>query len=171
MVDFTKTLPDPVNYAALYEALLAEFAVVQIRDTECVVYNVSPSDEAIIDGIIAAHDSEALTETQQVDSATAGLKDKMALAHQANVAPHIRTLFNATLQATQDATPQPDRYTNIMSAIESTNPSPIYTRIKVCLLAELGIDYDATPHSAAQQRQICFFVRMWSTQLAVLLSN
>lgn len=67
-MDFTKAYPAEVNIELLADELRAEFPEVSIRDTECVIHNVTAPDETMIDSILAAHDDTQSTEAQEEQS-------------------------------------------------------------------------------------------------------
>jgi hypothetical protein len=65
-------------------------------------------------------------------------------------------------------TAQPERFSALQTILDAA-PDAFKNRFVTDLLHELGIDY-ATISTDNQRRQACLYARIWSTQLALLLS-
>lgn len=169
MVDITKPYPTPVNRDLLFEQLHAQYPAITFRDTVLIVHEVLAEDATTIDAILAAHNATQQSNVQTIQTARAGLRDKITLAHDPAIAPHIMALFNVTLDSTLNQTTQPTRFTAVQTVIDAA-PVGFKNRFVSDLLHELGIDY-ATISTDTQRRQTALFARIWSTQLALLLAQ
>lgn len=126
-----------------------------------------PTEQEILDAWVIVQAQIASEAT--IRSARQDLRDKIALAHDSAFAPVIKSLFNATLDNTLGQVGQPARFTAIQTIVNAA-PNAFKNRFITDLQEELGIDY-ATISTTTQQRQASFFARVWSTQLALLLSQ
>lgn len=113
---------------------------------------------------IAARQAE-LTQAESIEAAQSGLLDKVLLAEQ--YATDIKTLYNAVLDQTENQTVQSARF-NALYAVVQAAPLAFRNRIITDIQQELGFDVTGTL-TATQQRQACFYLRVFSTQLATLL--
>lgn len=131
-----------------------------------VTLTVLTPDTATLESALDSANTASASQTT-IESAQAGLKDKVSLA--SSNADNIKTLFNAVLDQTIDQTIQPTRFENL-NAVLATLSIGFRNRLITDIQEELGFDVTGTL-TATQQRQACLYIRMWITPLAVLLSK
>lgn len=151
---------DMDTYLSIYQQIADN-----VKDVLYTNGNLQIGEVVIVDSTwIAARQTE-LTQAETIESAQSGLLDKVLLAEQ--YADSIKTLYNAVLDQTENQTMQPTRFNNLYAVVQASS-NAFRNRIITDIEQELGFNVTGTL-SATQQRQACFFLRVFSTELATLL--
>lgn len=167
MPDFTKQYPSPVNRDLLAEQLVAAGYRYQFRDADFMAFNVD--SEANLDSLIANHNGNALTSSQQTHAHRSGIIEKAALAVQ--FMPDLKLLLNASVDHDIASATLATRFTSLSGIVDTQVTNAFKNRFNEALKQEQNLDVVAIglgSLTANQQRTYVTYLRIFLNQYVTL---